>query len=234
MLALLKNRGRYINTNMVGVDYSPGSVELARKLQRFKLHSAYRYTDQDDDDYDDDDQDENENEKKEEEEEEEEDVDDNPIRFEEWDILSSKNKNALSKSQLQLPSSSYIKLDWFPYDKGGFDLVLDKGTFDAVSLSEEMEEEEDVQEKEGGTTASTTRRRICERYPYIAKQLVRKGGFLVVTSCNWTEEELIQWFTTPDPDDGGGLSVWGRVEYPRFTFGGRQGQGVCTLCFQRL
>lgn len=144
------------------------------------------------------------------------------IRFEVWDILSSTHHlyTSSSSSLSQIPEEE--KLPWFPYHKGGFDIVHDKGTFDAVSLSSETD---------------SAGKRVCERYPAIAKGLVRKGGFLVVTSCNWTEEELVRWFVKDGDGDGDGdrdgLRVWGRVEYPRFRFGGREGQGVCTVCFVR-
>ncbi len=94
----------------------------------------------------------------------------------------------------------------------GFDVVLDKGTFDAVSLSGEVDEQG---------------RRICEGYRERVERLVKKGGYVLVTSCNWTEEELGEWFT------GGGLEVFGRVEYPIFKFGGQTGQSVCSVCFKK-
>ena len=190
MLALLRNRGGFTDANMVGVDYSWASVELARQLQRLRLHSAYQYDG---------------------------DHEDKDIRFEEWDILDPRSAAQLNMIHEEDDNMAQEDdpLDWFPYDKGGFDLVLDKGTFDAVSLS-------------GDSMAS------CERYPTIARKLVKKGGFLLVTSCNWTEEELLRWFTTNNSDGDDGLVVWGRVDdYPTFTFGGRSGQGVCTVCFQR-
>lgn len=188
MLALLRTRGGF-RGEMVGVDYSRGSVELARELQRGRGHSAYLPEDEDDG------------------EDDGEGCDgDTQIRFEEWDILNA--------------SSTSDSSDWFPRAQGGFDIVLDKGTFDAVSLSEDVDIGAD--------------QRVCVRYPVMARALVRKGGFLIVTSCNWTEEELVRWFTTGSEDgDGGRLVVWGRVEYPVFRFGGKEGQGVCTVCFQR-
>lgn len=226
MLALLRKKGKF-GGDMVGVDYSAGSVRLARELQRLRIHSAYlsdsdsdcesesgagagsgeggkdRTTDSD-----------------------------TNIRFEEWDILSSADR-------LSGDGEGERKLDWFPYAKGGFDIVLDKGTFDAVSLSEETVEDAAAAAPASSATSKTTgsgtkriQRRVCERYPDIARRLVRRGGFLVVTSCNWTEEELVQWFTREGEGEDR-LSVWGRVEYPRFRFGGKEGQGVCTVCFQR-
>ncbi|KAL4763931.1 putative S-adenosylmethionine-dependent methyltransferase [Aspergillus foveolatus] len=198
MLALLRKRGGFAG-DMVGVDYSAKSVELARELQITKRHEAY-LSDSDEEDDEGSWSDDGGETKVEDEGEEEW----HEIRFEECDILNC---------QEDLQSK---KVPWFPYDKGGFDIVLDKGTFDAVSLMVEKSE--------------------CERYPGIAGSLVRKGGFLVVTSCNWTEEEVVRWFTSAEIqiNGSGKLVVWGKVQYPRFRFGGQEGQGVCTVCFQRV
>lgn len=209
---------------MVGVDYSGQSVELARELQRTRGHSAYWSDEEEDEDEESDD---GEGDRGEEVEVEGEDLNatiqaakETPIQFEEWDILNSKALLSPSGTPLA-PVSTDDTLPWFPYSAGGFDIVLDKGTFDAISLADD---------------AKATR--VCERYPAIARRLLRNGGFLVVTSCNWTEEELVKWFVGPGPADGEGCSdrlvVWGRVEYPRFRFGGQEGQGVCTVCFQRV
>lgn len=122
------------------------------------------------------------------------------MEFVEWDILHS----------WPLPS-------WPECQEGcvGFDVVLDKGTFDAVSLSHEKDDRG---------------RRVCEGYRDRVGRLVRKGGVLVVTSCNWTEEELMGWF---EGEGEGGLERCGRVEYPVFRFGGRQGQSVHSVVFRR-
>lgn len=203
MLALLQKKGGFTG-EMVGVDYSIQSVELARELQRVRGHSAYRS----------DSEDESESES---ESEEQETIpqEPRPIQFEEWDILSSTAILSSTGTPLS-PSSTDEVLPWFPYSSGGFDIVLDKGTFDAISLADDAKET-----------------RVCQRYPDIVRRLIRKGGFLVVTSCNWTEEELVKWFTGPG-DEADRFGVWGRVEYPRFRFGGQEGQGVCTVCFQRV
>ena len=60
--------------------------------------------------------------------------------------------------------------------EGGFDVCLDKGTFDAISLSDER---------------LPDGRRAYEGYAErVVRVMKRGGGLLVVTSCNWTEEEL--------------------------------------------
>ena len=120
------------------------------------------------------------------------------VGFKTWDIFKGDRGEVMTGEQ-----------------KDGWDVVLDKGTFDAVSLSEERDGEQQE-------------RRRCEIYPDKAAELVRLGGMLVVTSCNWTEEELQGWF-----DGVGGLAVHHRIKYPSFSFGGGQGQSVCTVVFRR-
>ncbi|KAJ1656055.1 Protein-lysine N-methyltransferase efm4 [Dispira simplex] len=83
--------------------------------------------------------------------------------------------NFLDPSDLQQliisTSTSASSLQW--------DLVLDKGTFDAISLSAGSSE----------TTQDPKRQyveAICE--------LLRDNGVLLITSCNWTQEELVKLF----------------------------------------
>ena len=103
----------------------------------------------------------------------------------------------------------------------GFDVVLDKGTFDAVSLSGEKGEDG---------------RRVCEGYRTKVLGLVKTGGRFLITSCNWTEEELRGWFEGGDGEEkeGGRLVFEDKVKYPSFKFGGKEGSSVCTLCFRRV
>lgn len=95
----------------------------------------------------------------------------------------------------------------------GWDIVLDKGTFDAISLS-------DIVDAQG--------RRQCEAYRAHVLPLIRIGGLLLLTSCNWTVEELRAWL------DGPGLVFVDVVEYPSFRFGGRQGSTISSVCYQRV
>ncbi|KAJ4361778.1 Protein-lysine N-methyltransferase efm4 [Neocucurbitaria cava] len=117
------------------------------------------------------------------------------IAFYEWDILT------------QPPDAT-----WLVNSGSGFDVVLDKGTFDAICLSQDTDAQG---------------RRICEAYREKVEPLVKKGGRFLITSCNWTEEELRGWF------GGGELVFEGKVKYPSFTFGGKTGSSVVTLCFKR-
>ena len=93
-----------------------------------------------------------------------------------------------------------------------YDVVLDKGTFDAVSLSQ---------------ATDRLGRRICEGYSKRVEPLIREGGLLLVTSCNWTESELRRWFEHEN------LEPVDRIGYPVFSFGGQTGQSVCSVCFRK-
>lgn len=125
------------------------------------------------------------------------------VEFIEWDVLRD------APGMWFYPSGIIYSMS---ASKIGFDVVLDKGTFDAISLSEEVDADG---------------RRVYERYAGKVQRLVRPGGLLVVTSCNWTEEELRRWF------DGGKLEYHDKVSYPSFTFGGKSGSKVVTLIFRR-
>ena len=115
------------------------------------------------------------------------------VEFEEWDILNEKPGTWLEE---------------------GFDVVLDKGTFDAISLSDQIDDQG---------------RRVCEGYKECVEPLIKPGGRLLITSCNWTNEELRAWFEV----ESGQLEFEARIKYPNFTFGGKTGQQVCTLSFKR-
>lgn len=154
---------------MLGVDYSPESVRLAREVQ------DARRADEDEDS-------------------EDTVAAEVEVEFRVWDVLNG-DLDSIGAGE-----------KW--------DLVLDKGTFDAVSLSGE---------RDGAG------RRICEGYGERVVRLLRVGGKFLVTSCNWTEEELGGWF-----NEAGGLRRVGRIEYPSFSFGGVKGQTISTLCFERV
>ncbi|GMK58327.1 hypothetical protein CspeluHIS016_0503590 [Cutaneotrichosporon spelunceum] len=96
-----------------------------------------------------------------------------------------------------------------------WDLVMDKGTFDALALSQEP-----VAEK-GGRLPSRV-------YPEQVARLVKPGGFFLITSCNFTEDEVKHRF-----GGGLGLTFHSSVPHPSFSFGGKTGQTVCTVAFQK-
>uniref|UniRef100_A0A1B6KAE0 Protein-lysine N-methyltransferase g.4659 n=1 Tax=Graphocephala atropunctata TaxID=36148 RepID=A0A1B6KAE0_9HEMI len=92
-------------------------------------------------------------------------------------------------------------------DLRDYKVVLDKGTYDAISLSPENAH--------------------AQRKAYKANltKLLRPEGLFVIASCNWTEEELRQHF---DSD----FAVSAVIPAPKFQFGGKVGSSVTTLVFQ--
>ncbi|KAI5928728.1 putative S-adenosylmethionine-dependent methyltransferase of the seven beta-strand family [Camillea tinctor] len=184
---------------MLGVDYSARSVELARRIERERCRGETRKENDTGNSTPapkDDAAAENEAEEPE-------------VRFQEHDILRGSPAPLLTGPQSR-----------------GWDVVLDKGTFDAVSLSAE--------------TINNMGHRASEVYRARVLPLVRPGGVFLVTSCNWTEEELRGWFEGEEEEGeedgikGWGFEVAGRVAYPSFSFGGVKGQTISTLCFRKV
>lgn len=129
------------------------------------------------------------------------------------------NGSSISFERIDVLKDQPEENPWWP--PGGFDLVLDKGTFDAVSLSAETMEAENEEV------------RIVEVYPAKVAQMVKSGGYLLITSVNWTEDEIVKWFTA-GTGVGGALEMFGKINYPVYKFGGQTGQGVASVCFRRI
>lgn len=176
-------------TTMLGIDYSEQSIALARQI-------AQEGDDDDDDEETETDTMDTRRQKRREQRKK--------IRFAVWDLLRGDYDDGVVLAGAQA---------------GGWDVVLDKGTFDAISLSEDKDERG---------------RRICEGYKARVLRLVRTGGLFLVTSCNWTEAELEGWFGEGSAEvEGASFVSVGRVQYPSFSFGGVKGQTISTLCFQK-
>lgn len=125
------------------------------------------------------------------------------ITFTEWDLIHGPPLATI------LPSPA----------NNTFDVVLDKGTFDAISLSD---------------AADAAGRRLCEGYKARVLPLLPVGGLFLITSCNWTEEELRGWFVGGERVAGATFEEAGRVQYRTFSFGGVSGQTISTLCFRKI
>eukprot|EP01117_Protostelium_nocturnum_P007344 TRINITY_DN2628_c0_g1_i1.p1 TRINITY_DN2628_c0_g1~~TRINITY_DN2628_c0_g1_i1.p1 ORF type:complete len:220 (-),score=88.99 TRINITY_DN2628_c0_g1_i1:65-724(-) len=89
-----------------------------------------------------------------------------------------------------------------------FDLILDKGTFDAISLSEDRE---------------SNQRKYIET---VLKLLSNDSSFFLITSCNYNGEELNRLF-------GNDFKFHSEIKYPTFRFGGQEGSTVTSYCWQR-
>ncbi|KAI0446095.1 S-adenosyl-L-methionine-dependent methyltransferase [Xylaria telfairii] len=194
---------------MLGVDYSAQSVRFARRIERARRRQEEEGNSGSNDRIE------------KEEDTHEAEVD---IHFAEHDILHGAATTLLDVARFP------------PAVADGWDVVLDKGTFDAISLSSE--------------TLDDGRRRVSEAYGARVLPLVREGGLFLVTSCNWTEAELRSWFAdegsgavqeipvpvppTAEEPDFCTFEIAGRVEYRSFSFGGVKGQTISTLCFRKI
>ncbi|KAI8093184.1 S-adenosyl-L-methionine-dependent methyltransferase [Halteromyces radiatus] len=98
-----------------------------------------------------------------------------------------------------------------------YQLVLDKGTFDAISLHPDQ-----TSAKANGVDGPR------EAYVSSVYHLMDKdNGFLLITSCNWTMDELIDHFKNF-------FQYSSHVKYPTFSFGGHTGSKICTVAFKPL
>lgn len=59
-----------------------------------------------------------------------------------------------------------------------FNVALDKGTYDAISLNPDEAKDKRMQ------------------YKTNVVSMLQPNGLLIITSCNWTDQELIQDFET--------------------------------------
>ncbi|XP_071336437.1 EEF1A lysine methyltransferase 2 isoform X2 [Trachinotus anak] len=90
-----------------------------------------------------------------------------------------------------------------------FDVCIDKGTFDAISLNPHNTEEGK------------------KLYVQALKDALKDEGLFAVTSCNWTKEQLLDRFSE-------GFEFVQELPTPSFQFGGRTGNSVTALIFKRL
>ncbi|CAA7266967.1 unnamed protein product [Cyclocybe aegerita] len=95
-----------------------------------------------------------------------------------------------------------------------WDFLMDKGTYDAIALG---------QRDENGNSPAV-------HYPGRVSRLLKSGGFFLITSCNFTEEELKANFTG---DSGAGLIYHSRIQHPTFTFAGKSGSVCSSVAFRK-
>ncbi|XP_032683728.1 EEF1A lysine methyltransferase 2 isoform X1 [Odontomachus brunneus] len=89
-----------------------------------------------------------------------------------------------------------------------FKVVHDKGTYDAISLSPDDP--------------------AAKRQTYVENihRIISPGGYLVLTSCNWTKEELLRHFTNH-------FELESQLPTDTFQFGGQTGNTITQLVFKK-
>ncbi|XP_028279199.1 EEF1A lysine methyltransferase 2 [Parambassis ranga] len=91
----------------------------------------------------------------------------------------------------------------------GFDVCIDKGTFDAIILNPNNTEEG---------------KRL---YVKALRAALKDQGFFAITSCNCTQEQLADRFKE-------GFELVQQLPTPSFQFGGKTGNSVTALIFKRV
>jgi SAM-dependent methyltransferase len=106
-----------------------------------------------------------------------------------------------------------------------FDLLFDKGTFDAICLNEDKS--------------------MRNKYVAAVVAMMKPTSYFVITSCNWTQSEVIPMFESMSTFDtrakehtalaslapSSSLKLFKTLKQPEFSFGGRSGSTVATVAF---
>lgn len=99
--------------------------------------------------------------------------------------------------------------------KEKFNFAVDKGTYDAISLASDKE--------------------FRHKYPEAIHKLLDSSkddhnpSVFLITSCNWTEEELVNIFESSKL-----FKYLDSIKYPTFEFGGKKGQQISTVAFSKI
>jgi SAM-dependent methyltransferase len=101
-------------------------------------------------------------------------------------------------------------------DSSDFDLIHDKGTFDAFMSSKENKSEEYIQ--------------YILNYCKISND-IKNSSILIITSCNFSKPELIKFFDNKEGDKNI-FTFANEIPHKSFTFGGQSGQPVTTLIYR--
>ncbi|KAI7818758.1 S-adenosyl-L-methionine-dependent methyltransferase [Gamsiella multidivaricata] len=167
--------------DLTGIDYSPAAIELARAVAKDKEL-------------------------------------DHIIKYEAVDFLAEKETLGWCTQQAGAEGNGLPKK---------FKVLLDKGTYDAISLHQKNKRDADVtaaaaaaaatiadsdgasKEAKEEATAETAKTKddivlaenddnmeeLADRYPKRVASMMQDDGRLLITSCNWTQAELIQRFS---------------------------------------
>lgn len=103
---------------------------------------------------------------------------------------------------------NFIQCDILEVLNSEYDVILDKGTYDAISLSE---------------NAKVNR----TKYKHNVHCSLHSDGFFIITSCNWTQSELVDFFKPH-------FCLLEVIPTPQFTFGGKVGNVVTICVFKKV
>lgn len=98
-----------------------------------------------------------------------------------------------------------------------WNIVCDKGTLDAIALSSST----------SSSGADTSTKSPVTQYVDSLTSITRKDDVFLITSCNFTEQELRGIFKDS-------FEVYHVIPVPSFRFGGKQGSTTVSIAFRRL
>ena len=100
-----------------------------------------------------------------------------------------------------------------PEMKNGFDICLDKGTYDAISLCQDNSKEMRLQYRQSV-------------FELLRDSTSSESPLFFITSCNWTENELVEFFSPM-------FQLKTVLPTPKFQFGGQTGNNTTSIVFQK-
>lgn len=120
-------------------------------------------------------------------------------------------------SDITFETLDILNAESFNYDaaeRGMFNAIVDKGTFDAICLNP------DVPMKESS-----------RKYMEFVKKNLALRGYFMITTCNFTKEELIEHLFNEESEF---FRLEDEIPTTTMTFGGKRGNNVTCLIFHRL
>ena len=124
------------------------------------------------------------------------------------------SQNAIEFAALKIPDICFKKIDLLEIGEAeNFDFIFDKGTFDAISLSQNFNNTDCMS-------------KILSKYKKAVGTMLKPKTKFMITSCNWTQNELLTFFS---PE----FKLQSTLEHAVFKYGNSTGQDVSTCIFIR-
>ena len=104
----------------------------------------------------------------------------------------------LHASSVYFKQTDFLALDEKDLPFPNYDLIIDKGSFDAMLLNPDISKYTPLFVDQGETIDQIRTKRqemIVTLYKTSLTKLLSKEGIFIITSCNWTKEELLNWFS---------------------------------------
>ncbi|XP_034944408.1 EEF1A lysine methyltransferase 2 [Chelonus insularis] len=118
------------------------------------------------------------------------------------------NDNQIDEGNIKLIVGDILNVEDSGIENERFTLIHDKGTYDAISLNPDNHQEQ------------------RKKYINNVTRILKDTGFFVISSCNWTKDELQEHFKND-------FKVERSLETPKMSFGGKVGQSVTNMILRK-